>query len=142
MYVAAGIKGKEGSKVVFIQCVIGIGLSLVKQRLVLKIISVHLKAEVHANKDVKVFLNNNVTTTENKDKSQRRSDIEDVPKLFLRDILTVLPSTFCRLSDSSSEYQIDLIPGAEPAARAPYRLAPSEMEELSDQLKSYPTKAL
>ncbi|GKE56228.1 putative reverse transcriptase domain-containing protein [Tanacetum coccineum] len=33
------------------------------------------------------------------------------------------------------EFQIDLIPGAAPVARAPYRLAPSEMKELSDQLK-------
>ncbi|GJW84200.1 putative reverse transcriptase domain-containing protein [Tanacetum coccineum] len=33
------------------------------------------------------------------------------------------------------EFQIDLIPGAVPVAQAPYRLAPSEMNELSDQLK-------
>ncbi|GJZ10291.1 putative reverse transcriptase domain-containing protein, partial [Tanacetum coccineum] len=32
------------------------------------------------------------------------------------------------------EFQIDLIPGAVPIARAPYRLAPSEMKELSEQL--------
>ncbi|GJV56391.1 putative reverse transcriptase domain-containing protein, partial [Tanacetum coccineum] len=32
------------------------------------------------------------------------------------------------------EFQIDLIPGATLVARAPYRLAPSEMKELSDQL--------
>ncbi|GJT16573.1 putative reverse transcriptase domain-containing protein [Tanacetum coccineum] len=32
------------------------------------------------------------------------------------------------------EFQIDLIPGAAPVAWAPYRLAPSEMKELSDQL--------
>ncbi|GJT51134.1 putative reverse transcriptase domain-containing protein [Tanacetum coccineum] len=36
---------------------------------------------------------------------------------------------------SQVEFQIDLIPGATPVARAPYRLAPSEMKELSDQLK-------
>ncbi|GJZ01038.1 putative reverse transcriptase domain-containing protein [Tanacetum coccineum] len=29
------------------------------------------------------------------------------------------------------EFQIDLVPGAAPVARAPYRLAPSEMQELS-----------
>ncbi|GJU00429.1 hypothetical protein Tco_1110767 [Tanacetum coccineum] len=29
------------------------------------------------------------------------------------------------------EFQIDLVPGAAPVARAPYRLAPSEMKELS-----------
>ncbi|GJY71126.1 reverse transcriptase domain-containing protein [Tanacetum coccineum] len=33
------------------------------------------------------------------------------------------------------EFQIDLIPGAAPIARAPYRLAPSEMQELSNQLQ-------
>ncbi|GKG50890.1 hypothetical protein Tco_0539014, partial [Tanacetum coccineum] len=34
------------------------------------------------------------------------------------------------------EFQINLIPGAAPVARAPYRLAPSEMKELSEQLGS------
>ncbi|GJV90894.1 putative reverse transcriptase domain-containing protein [Tanacetum coccineum] len=33
------------------------------------------------------------------------------------------------------EFQIDLILGTTPVARAPYRLAPSEMQELSNQLK-------
>ncbi|GJT42758.1 hypothetical protein Tco_0951473 [Tanacetum coccineum] len=33
------------------------------------------------------------------------------------------------------EFQINLIPEATPAARAPYRLAPSEMQELSNQLQ-------
>nr|GEU91609.1 reverse transcriptase domain-containing protein [Tanacetum cinerariifolium] len=33
------------------------------------------------------------------------------------------------------EFQIDLIPGAAPVARGPYRLAPSEMQELSNQLQ-------
>ncbi|GJT50563.1 putative reverse transcriptase domain-containing protein [Tanacetum coccineum] len=33
------------------------------------------------------------------------------------------------------EFQIDLIPGAAPVAHAPYRLAPSEMQELSDQIQ-------
>nr|GEW61809.1 hypothetical protein [Tanacetum cinerariifolium] len=33
------------------------------------------------------------------------------------------------------EFHIDLIPGATPVARAPYRLAPSEMKELSKQLQ-------
>nr|GEV49024.1 putative reverse transcriptase domain-containing protein [Tanacetum cinerariifolium] len=38
------------------------------------------------------------------------------------------------------EFQIDLIPGAAPVARAPYRLAPSDMKELSDQLKELADK--
>ncbi|GJX66868.1 putative reverse transcriptase domain-containing protein [Tanacetum coccineum] len=38
------------------------------------------------------------------------------------------------------EFQIDLIPGAAPVARAPYRLAPFEMKELSEQLKELSDK--
>ncbi|GKF78657.1 hypothetical protein Tco_0234225 [Tanacetum coccineum] len=38
------------------------------------------------------------------------------------------------------EFQINLIPGAAPVARVPYRLAHSEMKELSDQLKELSDK--
>ncbi|GJX05052.1 putative reverse transcriptase domain-containing protein, partial [Tanacetum coccineum] len=38
------------------------------------------------------------------------------------------------------EFQIDLIPGAAPVARAPYRLSPSEMKELSEQLQELSDK--
>nr|GEW86497.1 reverse transcriptase domain-containing protein [Tanacetum cinerariifolium] len=44
-------------------------------------------------------------------------------------IVTGLPLT------QQVEFQIDLILGDAPVARAPYRLAPSKMKELSDQLK-------
>ncbi|GJS34572.1 putative reverse transcriptase domain-containing protein [Tanacetum coccineum] len=37
-------------------------------------------------------------------------------------------------------FKIDLVPGAAPVARAPYRLAPSEMKELSEQLKELSDK--
>ncbi|GJW28536.1 putative reverse transcriptase domain-containing protein [Tanacetum coccineum] len=48
-----------------------------------------------------------------------------------------LPGVFLRLQ---VEFQIDLVPGAAPVARAPYRLAPSEMKELSEQLKELSDK--
>ncbi|GJV85703.1 putative reverse transcriptase domain-containing protein [Tanacetum coccineum] len=35
------------------------------------------------------------------------------------------------------EFEIELIPSAAPVARAPYRLAPSEMKELADQLQEF-----
>ncbi|GJZ84605.1 putative reverse transcriptase domain-containing protein [Tanacetum coccineum] len=38
------------------------------------------------------------------------------------------------------EFRIELIPGATPVAKSPYRLAPSEMEELSGQLKELQDK--
>nr|GFA31086.1 putative reverse transcriptase domain-containing protein [Tanacetum cinerariifolium] len=38
------------------------------------------------------------------------------------------------------EFQIDLVPGVAPVARSPYRLAPFEMKELSEQLKELSDK--
>ncbi|GJX93312.1 putative reverse transcriptase domain-containing protein [Tanacetum coccineum] len=79
-----------------------------------------------------------VTTNEVEDKSEKKR-LEDVPivpnfpEVFLED-LPGLPPT--RLA----EFQIDLVPGAKPVARAPYRLAPSEMKELSEQLKELSEK--
>nr|GFB68670.1 putative reverse transcriptase domain-containing protein [Tanacetum cinerariifolium] len=49
-------------------------------------------------------------------------------------VMTGLPST------RQVEFQIDLIPGVAPVARAPYLLAPSEMKELSDQLQELSDK--
>ncbi|GJZ67947.1 putative reverse transcriptase domain-containing protein [Tanacetum coccineum] len=49
------------------------------------------------------------------------------PEVFPEDLLGISLT-------QKVEFQIDLIPGAAPVARAPYRLAPSEMKELSDQL--------
>ncbi|GJV56694.1 hypothetical protein Tco_1457699 [Tanacetum coccineum] len=52
--------------------------------------------------------------------------------------VTVFPEDLPGLPPTRQvEFQIDLIPGAAPVARAPYRLAPSEMKELSEQLKDY-----
>nr|GFB23740.1 putative reverse transcriptase domain-containing protein [Tanacetum cinerariifolium] len=38
------------------------------------------------------------------------------------------------------EFEIDLVPGVAPVARAPYRLAPSEMKDLAEQLKELSDK--
>nr|GEU59745.1 uncharacterized mitochondrial protein AtMg00810-like [Tanacetum cinerariifolium] len=38
------------------------------------------------------------------------------------------------------EFSIDLIPGVAPVAQAPYRLAPSDMKELSEQLQEFSDK--
>nr|GEX23957.1 putative reverse transcriptase domain-containing protein [Tanacetum cinerariifolium] len=50
-------------------------------------------------------------------------------------IVTVFPEDFPGLPLTRQvEFKIDLIPGAAPIARAPYRLASSDMKELPDQL--------
>nr|GEV08841.1 hypothetical protein [Tanacetum cinerariifolium] len=67
-------------------------------------------------------------------KEEDRSEgkqLEDVP--VVQDFLEVFPKDLSGLPPARSvEFQIDLIPGAAPVARAPYRLAPSEMKELSE----------
>ncbi|GJU11176.1 putative nucleotidyltransferase, ribonuclease H [Tanacetum coccineum] len=58
-------------------------------------------------------------------------------------VILLLYKALKKAEDKSKEKQleeIDLIPGAAPVARAPYRLAPSEMKELSDQLKELSDK--
>ncbi|GKE70730.1 putative reverse transcriptase domain-containing protein [Tanacetum coccineum] len=70
---------------------------------------------------------------ETKDKSEKKR-LKDVP--IVQDFLDVFPEDLPGLPLTRQvEFQIDLIPGASPVARAPYRLAPSEMKELSEQLK-------
>ncbi|GKC66627.1 putative reverse transcriptase domain-containing protein, partial [Tanacetum coccineum] len=59
--------------------------------------------------------------------------IRDFPEVFPDDLLGLPPTR-------QVEFQIDLIPGASPVAWEPYRLAPSEMKELSDQLKELSDK--
>nr|GEV64046.1 putative reverse transcriptase domain-containing protein [Tanacetum cinerariifolium] len=53
--------------------------------------------------------------------------VQDFPEVFPEDLLGLPPTR-------QVEFHIDLIPGVAPVARAPYRLAPLEMKELSDQL--------
>ncbi|GKC35837.1 putative reverse transcriptase domain-containing protein [Tanacetum coccineum] len=68
---------------------------------------------------------------EKKSDEKRLEDIRVVrefPEIFPEDLPGLPPVR-------QVEFQIDLIPGAAPVARAPYRLAPSEMQELSNQLQ-------
>ncbi|GJV48600.1 hypothetical protein Tco_1438812 [Tanacetum coccineum] len=67
-------------------------------------------------------------------KIRKEKRLEDVP--VIRDFPKVFPDELPRLPPPRQvEFRIDLIPGAAPVARAPYRLAPTEMKELSKQLQ-------
>ncbi|GJS94785.1 putative reverse transcriptase domain-containing protein [Tanacetum coccineum] len=95
------------------------------------------KAQKYMEKGCQLFLAQ-VTMKENKDKSKEKR-LEDVPTV--RDFLEVFPEDLPGLPPIRQvEFQIDLVPGAAPVARAPYRLAPSEMEELSTQLQELSDK--
>ncbi|GJR49368.1 putative reverse transcriptase domain-containing protein [Tanacetum coccineum] len=74
-----------------------------------------------------------ITIKEAKDKSKGKQ-LKDVP--IVRDFLEVFPEDLPGIPPARQvEFQIDLVPGAAPIARAPYRLAPSEMKELAKQLQ-------
>ncbi|GJW20286.1 putative reverse transcriptase domain-containing protein [Tanacetum coccineum] len=90
------------------------------------------KTQEYMLKGCLVFLAH-VTTKEVEDKSEKKR-LEDVP--IVHDFPKVFPEDLPGLPPTRQvEFQIDLIPGAAPVARAPYRLEPSEMKELSEQLK-------
>ncbi|GJR68678.1 putative reverse transcriptase domain-containing protein [Tanacetum coccineum] len=67
------------------------------------------------------------------DKSKEKR-LEDMP--IVRDFPEVFPEDLPRLPPARQvEFQIDLVFGATPVAQAPYRLAPSNIQELSTQLQ-------
>nr|GFB38080.1 reverse transcriptase domain-containing protein [Tanacetum cinerariifolium] len=83
-------------------------------------------------KGCQVFLAH-VTTKEAEGKSKKKR-YENVP--IVRDFPEVFPEDLPGLPLTRQVvFQIDLIPGAALVARAPYRLAPPKMKELSEQLK-------
>ncbi|GJV80168.1 putative reverse transcriptase domain-containing protein [Tanacetum coccineum] len=59
--------------------------------------------------------------------------VGDFPEVFLDDLSGLTPL-------KEIKFRIELIPGAIPVARSPYRLAPFEFEELSGQLKELQDK--
>nr|GEX03569.1 hypothetical protein [Tanacetum cinerariifolium] len=79
-----------------------------------------------------------ITTKEIEDKSKKKQ-LEDVP--IVQNFPEVFPEDLPGLPPTRPvEFQIDLVPGAAPVARAPNRLAPSEMKELAEQLKELTDK--
>ncbi|GJS76726.1 hypothetical protein Tco_0726607 [Tanacetum coccineum] len=93
----------------------------------LKVISC-IKARKYIEKGSQLFL---AQVTE---KEPLKKQLQDVP--VIRKFLEVFLDDFPRLPlPRQVEFRIELVPGGAPVARAPYRLAPSELKELSDQLK-------
>nr|GEY21341.1 putative reverse transcriptase domain-containing protein [Tanacetum cinerariifolium] len=98
----------------------------------LKVISC-IKARKFIERGSKLFV---VHVTE---KELQEKWIEDVH--VIRDFPEVFPNDLPGLPPPRQvEFRIDLAPGAAPVARAPYRLAPSEMKELAKQLQELSEK--
>ncbi|GJW18864.1 putative reverse transcriptase domain-containing protein [Tanacetum coccineum] len=98
----------------------------------LKIISC-IKANKYIERGHQLFV---AHVTEKEPKEKR---LEDVP--VIRDFPEVFPDDLPGLPPPRQvEFKIELVPGAAPVARAPYRLAPSELKELADQLQELSEK--
>ncbi|GJX06853.1 putative reverse transcriptase domain-containing protein [Tanacetum coccineum] len=98
----------------------------------LKIISC-IKASKYIERGHQLFV---AHVTEKEPKEKR---LEDVP--VIRDFPEVFPDDLPGLPPPRQvEFKIELVPGAAPVARAPYRLAPSEMKELANQLQELSEK--
>ncbi|GJW70108.1 putative reverse transcriptase domain-containing protein [Tanacetum coccineum] len=92
------------------------------------------KAQEYLTKGCHVFLAN-ITATKDEDKSKEKR-LEDVP--VVQEFPEVFPEDLPGIPPTRQvEFRIDLVPGATPVARAPYRLAPSEMKELAEQLVQF-----
>ncbi|GJR09298.1 putative reverse transcriptase domain-containing protein [Tanacetum coccineum] len=80
-----------------------------------------------------------ISTKKEEDKSEGKK-LKDIP--IARDFPEVFFPWTCQGVPTVRpvEFQIDLIPGAAPVARAPYRLAPAKMKELSKQLQELSDK--
>ncbi|GJT83170.1 putative reverse transcriptase domain-containing protein [Tanacetum coccineum] len=97
----------------------------------------YTKAQEYMTKGCQVFLAQ-ISAKKEEDKSEGKQ-LKDIP--IVRDFPEVFPEDLPGLPPTRPvEFQIDLIPGAAPVARAPYRLAPSEMKELSEQLQELSDK--
>ncbi|GKA56008.1 putative reverse transcriptase domain-containing protein [Tanacetum coccineum] len=95
------------------------------------------KTQKYIKKGCLVFLAQ-VTEKETEDKSKGKR-FDDVPTV--RDFPEVFPEDLPGLPPTRQvEFQINLVPGVAPVARAPYRLAPSELHELSTQLQEISDK--
>ncbi|GJY12333.1 putative reverse transcriptase domain-containing protein [Tanacetum coccineum] len=95
------------------------------------------KAQEYMAKGCQVFLAQ-ISAKKEEDKSEGKQ-LKDVP--IVRDFPEVFPEDLPGLPPARPvEFQIDLIRGAAPVARAPYLLAPSEINELSKQLQELSDK--
>ncbi|GJZ87809.1 putative reverse transcriptase domain-containing protein [Tanacetum coccineum] len=83
----------------------------------------------------KVFREQENATSKNKlVKAEMKNGVGHIfPEVFLEELPGLPPPR-------QVEFRIDLILGAAPVARAPYRLAPSELKELSEQLRELTEK--
>nr|GEV19620.1 hypothetical protein [Tanacetum cinerariifolium] len=91
------------------------------------------KKEVHVPYKNKTKMIPVVHSSRDEERTSKETTARCVPEVFLDDLPGLPPPR-------QVEFKIELIPSVAPVARAPYRLAPFELKELSDQLKELSEK--
>ena len=87
-----------------------------------------IKARKCLAKKYPLFLAYVVDAKAEKKKVENVRIVNEFPDVFPDDLPGLPP-------EQEVEFKIDLVPGAAPIARAPYRLAPTEMQEMMKQLQ-------
>ena len=93
----------------------------------------YIRVVKYMNEGCQAFM---VHVTEDKSKERRLEDVpvvNEFPEVFPEDLPGLPP-------ERQVEFQIELVPGAAPVAKAPFRLASYELKELSEQLKELSDK--
>ncbi|GKB17848.1 putative reverse transcriptase domain-containing protein [Tanacetum coccineum] len=107
----------------------------VKNESRLEVIS-SIRTQKYIDQGCQVFLIQMMKEEETEIPERRIEDVlvvRDFPEVFLEDLPRLPPTR-------QVKFHIELILGAAPVARAPYRLAPAEMKELAEQLKELSDK--
>ncbi|GKA25996.1 hypothetical protein Tco_0712105 [Tanacetum coccineum] len=90
------------------------------------------KTQKYIQKGCQVYLEQ--VTSKKAEDMYGEKQLKDVP--IIREFSEVFQDDLPGLPPARQvEFQIDLVPGAAPVARTPYRLAPAELQELSTQLQ-------
>ena len=75
-----------------------------------------------------------ITISDKEEDLEEESSFDDFP--ILQEFVDVFPSEFLGISPPRVvDFHIDLVPGAEPISRAPYRMTTHELSELKMQLE-------
>ncbi|GJR80413.1 putative reverse transcriptase domain-containing protein [Tanacetum coccineum] len=87
-----------------------------------------MKARKYLSRGFQAYMAHVIDTNFEKKSAKDKLVVNEFLDVFLKDLPGIPP-------EGQVEFRIDLIPGATPIARTPYRLAPSKMKELMSQLQ-------
>ncbi|KAJ0574579.1 putative nucleotidyltransferase, Ribonuclease H [Helianthus annuus] len=119
---------QRGKKVTHVVTSGGKRVSVRGERVIKSKLCSIIKAVKHVKNGGKAYLSYVIDTNRGVSKLEKVNVVNEYPDVFPEDLPGLLP-------EREVEFKIDLSQGAKPVAKAPYRLAPTEMKELMTQLQ-------